>query len=35
MQDEIHLKRKDFKIDWYCGSGAGGQKKTKVKAIVE
>ena len=26
---EIHLTRKDFKIDWYSGSGAGGQHRNK------
>lgn len=25
--NEIHLTRKDFKIDWYSGSGAGGQHR--------
>lgn len=30
--EEIHLSKKDFKIDWYCGSGAGGQKKNKSKS---
>jgi protein subunit release factor A len=26
---EIHLTRKDFKIEWYSGSGAGGQHRNK------
>lgn len=25
--DEIHLTKKDFKIEWYSGSGAGGQHR--------
>jgi len=25
----IHLTRKDFKIDWYSGSGAGGQHRNR------
>lgn len=27
--DEIHLTKKDFKIEWYSGSGAGGQHRNK------
>jgi len=26
---EIHLTKKDFKIDWYSGSGAGGQHRNR------
>lgn len=26
---EIHLTKKDFKLDWYSGSGAGGQHRNK------
>ena len=25
----IHLTKKDFKIDWYSGSGAGGQHRNR------
>ncbi len=27
--DEIHLTKKDFVLDWYSGSGAGGQHRNK------
>lgn len=26
---ELHLTKKDFKIEWYSGSGAGGQHRNK------
>jgi protein subunit release factor A len=26
---EIHLSKKDFRIEWYSGSGAGGQHRNK------
>lgn len=29
MCDEIHLTKKDFKISWYSGQGAGGQHRNK------
>lgn len=27
--DELHLTKKDFKVEWYSGSGAGGQHRNK------
>jgi len=27
--EEIHLSKKDFKIEWYSGTGAGGQHRNK------
>jgi protein subunit release factor B len=27
--EELHLTKKDFKIEWYSGSGAGGQHRNK------
>jgi len=27
--NELHLTKKDFKIEWYSGSGAGGQHRNK------
>ena len=26
---ELHLRKKDFKIDWFSGSGAGGQYRNR------
>ncbi len=30
--DELHLTKKDFKLDWFSGQGAGGQKRNKTQA---
>ena len=27
--DELHLTKKDFKLEWYSGTGAGGQHRNK------
>ena len=27
--DELHLTKKDFKLEWYSGQGAGGQHRNK------
>jgi len=27
--EEIHLTKKDFRIEWFSGSGAGGQHRNK------
>jgi len=29
MSGELHLTKKDFKLEWYSGSGAGGQHRNK------
>ena len=29
MKEELHLTEKDFRLDWYSGSGAGGQFRNK------
>lgn len=29
--EELHLSKKDFKIEWYSGSGAGGQHRNRHK----
>jgi protein subunit release factor A len=29
MNFELHLTKKDFKVDWFSGSGAGGQHRNK------
>ena len=29
MAFELHLTKKDFKLEWYSGSGAGGQHRNK------
>lgn len=30
--NELHLTKKDFKLDWFSGQGAGGQKRNKKQA---
>jgi len=27
--DELHLTKKDFKLEWYSGEGSGGQHRNK------
>jgi protein subunit release factor B len=29
IDEELHLTKKDFKIEWYSGQGAGGQHRNK------
>ena len=29
IDKELHLTRKDFKLEWFSGSGAGGQHRNK------
>lgn len=29
MMNELHLTKKDFELQWYSGSGAGGQHRNK------
>lgn len=29
MLNELHLTKKDFKIEWYSGTGGGGQHRNK------
>lgn len=29
MSDQLHLTRSDFEVEWFSGSGAGGQHRNK------